>query len=458
MADSAETPYAFLDTEVFRAHQLDLQSPNIRRLVRLAVEGPVHLLLTTVTKGEVMDDLKERAREAIKQLKEVRRLSSTMRKIMPEDAVQAVEDVKRDEAIAALQKELDDFIAETGATVLDLDGVSADGIFNRYFEGMPPFGGQGDNKKVEFPDAFACGTLEAWSAANENAKIYVVSNDADWKSMCACNPALVSVARLDELLQHFTDTEVSFAIKKGMEEQRDELLKMIRTEAENLEVYVSGDMLIDGEIDSQEIIDVDIEEFNVVEVKDGEASVSMSCQVTVSAYVVANDLSSGIKDSEGKSVYYVFRKAGKVVRTVELTAEVAVTYDKTNPEQVTMERVEFEENSVALFIQEQELERGFHPDYARRKAMLQNLAVKWHWVEGLLHMKTAERQERIRRGELPPEAANSPLLDGEFLAIYRDVERFRDQVKYAETPDIRIEMIEEQCSRLGHVQWHLEGR
>ena len=80
MADSAETPNVFLDTEVFRAHQLDFQSPNIRRLVRLAVEGPVRLLLTMVTKGEVLDDLKERARDAIKQLKEVRRLSSTMRR------------------------------------------------------------------------------------------------------------------------------------------------------------------------------------------------------------------------------------------------------------------------------------------------------------------------------------------------------------------------------------------
>jgi hypothetical protein len=52
-----------------------------------------------------MDELRERAQEAIKHLKEVRRLSSTVRKIMTEDAVQAVEDVKRDEAIAALQKE-----------------------------------------------------------------------------------------------------------------------------------------------------------------------------------------------------------------------------------------------------------------------------------------------------------------------------------------------------------------
>ena len=357
MADSAVTPYVFLDTEVFKAHQLDFQSPNIRRLVRLAVEGPVRLLLTTVTKGEVMDDLKERAREAIKHLKEVRRLSSTMRKIMSEDAVQAVEDVKRDEAIAALQKEFDDFIAETGATVLDLDGVSAGGIFKKYFEGTPPFGGQGGNKKVEFPDAFAFGALETWSAAKENAKIYVVGNDGDWKKMCAGHPSLISVARIDELLQHFTDTETGFAIKKGLEERREELLKMICAEAEDLDIYLGGDMLIDGEIDGYEILELSIVEFNVVEINDGEASVSVLCEVSVSADVVADDPDSWIKDSETKNVHYMFRIAGTVARTVEKAAEVTVTYDEEDPEQVTIESVEFEDSNVELFVEEDELER-----------------------------------------------------------------------------------------------------
>jgi hypothetical protein len=37
--DSAVTPHVFLDTDVFRTHQLDFQSPNIRGLVRLAARG-----------------------------------------------------------------------------------------------------------------------------------------------------------------------------------------------------------------------------------------------------------------------------------------------------------------------------------------------------------------------------------------------------------------------------------
>jgi hypothetical protein len=364
VADSAVTPYVFLDTEVFRTHQLDFQSPNIRRLVRLAVEGPVRLLLTTVTKGEVMDDLKGRAREAIKQLKEVRRLSGTMRKIMPEETVQAVEAVNRDKATAILQEEFEDFIAVTRADVLDLTGVSADAVFKKYFEGTQPFGGQGINKKVEFPDAFAFGALEGWSTANENAKIYVVGNDGDWKHMCAGHPSLISVARLDELLQHFTDTEVSFAIKEGLGEQREELLKMIRAEAENFGAYVGGDVLIDGEVDGFDVDDIDIQEFNVVEIKNGEASVSVLCEVSVSAYVVADDPDSGIYDHETKNMHYVFRIAGTVESKMEKTAEVTMKYQKEQPDQVTIESVEFEDNDVEIFVEEQELERVDDNDYS----------------------------------------------------------------------------------------------
>ena len=105
--------------------------------------------------------------------------------------------------------------------------MSAKVIFKKYLKGWPPFGGDKKTKKVEFPDAFAFGALEAWSAANKDAKVYVVSRDGDWKQMCAGHASLIWVARLEELLQHFTDTETRFAIKKGLEERREELVEML---------------------------------------------------------------------------------------------------------------------------------------------------------------------------------------------------------------------------------------
>jgi hypothetical protein len=83
---------------------MELWVTNIRRLARLAGEGPVRLLLTTVTRGEVMD-LKEKAREAFNKLKEVRRDARVMQKRLLGHAMDAIEAVKRDDAIARLCKE-----------------------------------------------------------------------------------------------------------------------------------------------------------------------------------------------------------------------------------------------------------------------------------------------------------------------------------------------------------------
>src|SRR5262249_39107176 len=158
--------------------------------------------------------------------------------------------------------------------------------------------------------------------------------------------------------------EIGFAIKKGLESHREELLELLRAKAEKLDVYVGGDTLVDGEIENYEISDVEIADFHVVEIMDGEASVNVLCEVSVSADVVADDPDSGIRDSETKGIYYVYRIAGTVVRTVNMTAEVAVKYDVNNPEQITIENANFEENNVELFVEEHELERVDDHDYA----------------------------------------------------------------------------------------------
>ena len=49
MADSAATNNVFLDTDVFDCHQFDFGALSFRRLVRHAADGPMRVLLTTVT-------------------------------------------------------------------------------------------------------------------------------------------------------------------------------------------------------------------------------------------------------------------------------------------------------------------------------------------------------------------------------------------------------------------------
>src|SRR5262249_4389261 len=153
----------FLDTEVFDAHQLDFTSPNLRRLVRLTGAGTVHLFLTTVTRGEVLAHLDEKAQEAFKHVKEFRRSPRIMRKVLPPEAMAAIEAVTKEAACVALRKEFDDFVASSKATILPVDKVCPEAVFKKFFEGSAPFGD--GRKKHEFPDAFACGAIQGWSAA-----------------------------------------------------------------------------------------------------------------------------------------------------------------------------------------------------------------------------------------------------------------------------------------------------
>src|SRR6266404_2379441 len=87
MPDNAETSNVSLDTQVFDAHQLDLSSPNLKRLGRLGAAGTIQLLLTSVTEGEVRKHLDEKAKELLKQIKTFRRSSRILKGLLPQSAI-----------------------------------------------------------------------------------------------------------------------------------------------------------------------------------------------------------------------------------------------------------------------------------------------------------------------------------------------------------------------------------
>ncbi len=360
MPDSALTPNVFLDTEVFEAHNLDLSSPNLRRLVRLTRAGKVNLLLTSVTRREVLAHLDEKAKEAFRHIKEFRRAARTMRKILPGAAVDALEAADKDAACKTLRTEFDSFIVETKATVVPVDKVCPEEIFEKYFAGAAPFG-EG-NKKSEFPDAFACGALQAWRATNESGKIYIVSNDNDWKRACKDDPNLLSVTRIDELLQLFADSVLVTAILEALESMREDLVERVKQKAMDLD-YFPGDQLIEGEVDDVEEVDAEIEDFHVVEVKDGLAAVSVDCKLTVSALISAQDADSGIYDHEAEDMHYVWTASGSVTRTLERVVEVSLSYEVDHPERCTITGLDFEDNSVDLDVSEHELSRDDDNEY-----------------------------------------------------------------------------------------------
>lgn len=353
MPDSAATPNVFLDTEVFDSHQLDFTSPNLRRLVRLAVAGNVHLLLTTVTVAEVKAHLDKHAKEAFKQVKNYRRISPIVKKMLPPEAQEAFASADEETFRTKLHGEFDRFLSDANAVVLSVDRVSPEMIFKDYFALNAPFA-EGA-KKSEFPDAFASAALQAWCKGNDNATLYVVSDDKDWKRMCHGNAAFLQVSELSGLLEKFADSVLVTAIKEGLDGKREQLKKILDEKIPELEFYTSDTWLPGAEVNDVEKAEISLDDFHVVEAKDGSATAIVHCTLDYQVSVTANDPDSAIYDHETKDVLYIHHLSGSVCREDYITATVSLTYDSKHPENITIQEAEFEDCVVDVDVEQGEL-------------------------------------------------------------------------------------------------------
>lgn len=98
--------------------------------------------------------------------------------------------------------QFDKFLLMHQGRVVGFDDVSQlRELFDRYFQGRPPFGG-GKDKKHEFPDAAALLSLE-WTAQKSNCHLIAVSKDKGWQAFADESDLLYCVASLEELASLF---------------------------------------------------------------------------------------------------------------------------------------------------------------------------------------------------------------------------------------------------------------
>jgi hypothetical protein len=170
-----ETPYVFIDTQVFVASGFDYDSGRLAHARKLANQGRIRLLSTDVTHKEIVSNIKEALEAAtgsVQKFRQKHRVLATSQAPSFDAIFKAYDEA----AIGAhLADRLTDFERATATTILNVGSASTDEVFNKYFERRPPFS---EKKKSEFPDAFVLQTLEEW-CRREGAKIYVISDDPD---------------------------------------------------------------------------------------------------------------------------------------------------------------------------------------------------------------------------------------------------------------------------------------
>src|SRR5580704_5743533 len=194
-----------LDTEIFDAAELNLTGTKFKTLLEYCQQGRTRLVMTSVTKREIIRHIKEQVSAAATALKQAS-VQWWFIKNLPGHGLHVVtEKPDKKELEASMTVAFEKFLTDAKAEIISLSTADAEEIFDRYFGVTPPF--SEGKKKSEFPDAFAIQVLEHW-AEDHDEIVYVVSGDKDWQKSCTDKQRLRYLPTLDSFLDLVTKQEL----------------------------------------------------------------------------------------------------------------------------------------------------------------------------------------------------------------------------------------------------------
>lgn len=182
-----------LDTSVFKAQGLRLESGLLKQLEQFYGNHFVKLILSQIVREEVISHLIEEITNVQKDINKSLKEAKECCKINDQEIEKVNELVfKKREVKEIVLNRFNKFAASTSLKIVKAqDYVIVSELIEKYFEAKPPFSKIG-KKKCEFPDAIALMSLDGW-ASKKRTKVIVVTLDNDWKNFCKISKNLVAI-------------------------------------------------------------------------------------------------------------------------------------------------------------------------------------------------------------------------------------------------------------------------
>ena len=311
-----------LDTEVFDAAALNLTGTKFKTLLEYCQQGRARLVMTSVTKREIVRHIEEQVTAAATALKQASEEWWFIKNLPEHKLCVVTEKLNKKELKEAMSAAFEIFLTQAKAEIISLSAADAEEIFESYFGLIPPF--SEGKKKSEFPDAFAIQALEHWAEAHDD-NVYAVSGDKDWQKSCADKERLLYLPTLDSFLDLVTKQELERHdnVLRLYRENSDKIIDAIKRDFPNRGFYLSGD---DGEVDDVEVDNVELDsDVDVLSITDmGEATITAAADVTFTAHVIVNDVVNGAFDKEDGRWIVLPRRQGTVTRNEWVPVEVAM--------------------------------------------------------------------------------------------------------------------------------------
>lgn len=187
----------FVDTNIYEGKNFQFLTHSLGALKSLVDLGEVHLLVTEVTKGEVISHMTKKAAEAVAELKKIKKSAMILRNAPDISAHGIFSEVSADEVTKILVDSFETFLSSENVETVSIDHVKPSYVFNRYFSSQPPFA-VGEKEK-EFADAFVLKALDDLSARRGHT-IHIISNDKDMAKFADEHTRLVCSDSIDAFI------------------------------------------------------------------------------------------------------------------------------------------------------------------------------------------------------------------------------------------------------------------
>ena len=278
--------YVFIDTSAYRPLQFDWSGRWLTVLADFVRRGLIKIVITDITKREIVAHLRESWSTASKSAK---RSAVALRQL---GLGQMLNELDEEEAsIAKLTFAFEEWLRINNVWTCRWD-PDLKAVMEDYFSGSPPFGlGQ---KKCEFPDAFVASALREWCKSMK-LSVYVVSQDTDLKSCCSPDGPLIYASSIAEIISHGTVSakihDAVVAAVKGSDRVFLELQRQVTAISVDVESGYRGDTHVTVDASVSKLDQIKIDDVSVVEF-DGTAmtcTLSLWGKIVLLAHIMPDD-------------------------------------------------------------------------------------------------------------------------------------------------------------------------
>lgn len=290
----------FIDTSVFKANNYFSATSKINKLAELASKKRISIVLTSITKAEIIKHLTRDIESARKSVR--KKDNEVLRNIKgTDDYYSALDSLDAEKTATEM---VNAFVKRSEAYVIGLEYCKdIDEIFRKYFKQEFPFS---EKKQKEFPDAFALAALEGYNQSRRY-KIIVLSTDPDMQNYESDELLAVDYKKYisDKISEDVDLSALYTELSSSSDRLKDEFKNKIEEFLDDQSLYY--DKIENGDIHYISVgnvqVDFNADEVYINESNDDSIEFELEIHVDYKVSISYDDYTNAIYDNEDKEWY-----------------------------------------------------------------------------------------------------------------------------------------------------------